>query len=512
MDKFGPVQTSLVIVLDESSVTARRASRVTEILGAFEPGTPGTSAGSAPRTSATASTNATVSSPAAPAEPAQAASVDESRGGATSIADGAPPSHAVRSTSGLEAAETSGRRQSSVEEGRAPLHFRAQALAARLEAPAIEGLPKIGETRWAALGLMSALVLVLLTIGYFGRIEVTSKALGGLRVGSGPIPILVQSSGRITSLSVQAGDRVLGNQELARIEAKGLSTVVERSSRQVALMRAETEKADRATARLHDSTLEALRRKSALLQKRFALKSAHVASRRSRAAKLRTLAERKLVLESESVQAGEALAVANEELLMLREQVAAVDIELAERQYAFTSRRDDREFEVRRAEVGLAEAEAMAVLSEVRAPEAGRIESLLVTEGQVVQSGTTVAQLVRDGLASTAVVFAPAKDAGFLRTGLSASLEFPSLPVGEFGRAHARVTRVGSHPAIAAEVPATLSADTNGNGTFVRVEVEIIQDEIWKRMLPRLRSGSEVIARLKTRKRRLLSLLFDFVR
>jgi multidrug resistance efflux pump len=227
---------------------------------------------------------------------------------------------------------------------------------------------------------------------------------------------------------------------------------------------------------------------------------------------VRELAKQGAASQFEALTAEDAASVAREELLLLRQQAAEIGVEIADRKHAYGSDRLEREFQVREAEVGLTEAETLAVLGQVRAPEAGRVESLLVSEGEVVQAGTTVARIIPSGRASSAVVFAPSSDAAFLREGLRASLEFPSLPVSEYGKAQAKVARVGNDLALPAEIRSVPGADLSATEGLIRVELTVVEDAAWTRMQPLLNSGAPVVARIETRKRRIITLVFDFLR
>ncbi len=390
--------------------------------------------------------------------------------------------------------------------------FRNNALQARFEETSLSALPVVTTSRWATLLLLSSLALVLLTIAYLGQVEVTSKAVGSLRVAGGPRPITAQASGVITSLSVKAGDQVEADQLLARVEARDLYARVERNSRQVGLLREEGQRAKEAGDSLQQKTIAALEHKRGLLWKRARLKKAQIAARRSHAARMRELVRQGAASEFEALTAEEAASTAEEELLSLQQQAAEIGVEIADRRYAYGAEDIDRAFRIREAEVGLAEAETLAVLGGVKAPESGRVESLMVTEGQVVQAGEILGRVIPEGQASSVVVFAPAKDAAFLEEGQTASVEFISLPVSEYGKATGRVTRVASDLAVPREVNDVLGNGPEASADLVRVEVTVVADETWEKMAPRLSSGARVIARLQTRKRRIITLLFDFLR
>jgi hypothetical protein len=61
------------------------------------------------------------------------------------------------------------------------------------------------------------------------------------------------------------------------------------------------------------------------------------------------------------------------------------------------------------------------------------------------------------------------------------------------------------------EVQATLGEVLQG-GSVVRVELELVDSETSAQMDPHLRSGERVTVRLHRRERRVITLLFDFVR
>ena len=390
--------------------------------------------------------------------------------------------------------------------------FRQQALCARYEEIHADPLPEVTGSRWTALLLLGSLVVLLSAVAYFGHVEVTSKAMGSLRVAAGPTAITVQASGVVANLRVKAGDAVEAEQQIASIEAKELKARVDRTSQQVELLREETRKARSATETLQQKSIQALEHKRNLLWQRAKLKQAQVTARRGHAERVRELARQGAASEFDALTANEAASAADEELLSLRQQVAEIGVQIADRKHAYGTERIEREFQVREAEVGLAEAETMAVLAQVRAPEAGTVESLLVSEGEVVQAGATVARIIPDGKASSAVVFAPATDAAFLRSGLRASLEFPSLPVSEYGKAQATVARVGNDLAVPAEIRSVPGADLSAQEGLVRVELSVVENRAWSMMQPHLHSGAPVVARIETRRRRIITLVFDFLR
>lgn len=143
-------------------------------------------------------------------------------------------------------------------------------------------------------------------------------------------------------------------------------------------------------------------------------------------------------------------------VLFSKQQIADIDIDIAQHRLALEAEEHALEKDELQAEMELEETSALAALASVRAPESGWVESLLVSPGQVVSSGSTLARVVPDGALTRAVVFVSADDAAFLRPGLEARMEFPSLPPSEFGRVRASVTRVSNDVALAPEVAEVL--------------------------------------------------------
>lgn len=390
--------------------------------------------------------------------------------------------------------------------------FRAEAVQARHQEAAVETLPEVSTSWWVLLGVLASAVAVLLGVGWFGRVEVTSTAVGSLRVKSGPRPVLAQASGTVAELMVAAGDWVREGQPVLKLQAARLEAEQQRLADQLSLKREGEERARALSSRLHQRTLRALKRKRRILGQRLELEGGRVARLARREEDVRTLLREGAASGTEALDARSALDAVRERALVLRQQLADISIELLDRENAYGSDLLKRELGIQQSSVELNEAQVLAKLAVLAAPVEGRVESLLVSAGQVVPTGATVARIVPEGDFNRAVVFVASKDAAFVREGLAANLEFPSLPVSDFGRARARVERVAHDVASRAELAEVLDGSAPTADALVRVELVIDDDSTWREMAPRLRSGARVTARLMTSERRVLSLAFDFVK
>lgn len=388
--------------------------------------------------------------------------------------------------------------------------FRQNALKAKTAEPTVDSLPEVAGSHWALLVLVASLVSALLGFGYFGQVEVTSVAPGVLQVHGGPRPVLAQASGEVASLAVDAGDFVQAGQMLARIQATELRARERRSAEQLALLKTNADRLTSANEKAFKTASAALWRKRGILANRAEIKDGALQELERHAGDLDQAALQGVASRTEALAARQTSRATREELLLIRQQIADIDLELNDRAQRHRAEKEEWQQRIEEGEVSVAEALRLTELTAVRAPVSGQIESLLVTEGQVVSSGAVLSRIIPGGVVTTAVVFASANDAAFLRTDLDAKVEFASLPVSEFGKAHARVTRVSSDVASREEVVAVLGGAVEG--PVIRIELELQPGPTLDQVKGRLRPGERLIARLNTRKRRIITLFFDFLR
>jgi multidrug resistance efflux pump len=388
--------------------------------------------------------------------------------------------------------------------------FRANALRARSEDLVAEPLPEVTGSGWSVLLVLTTLLLAGLGLAYVGRVEQTSIASGVLQVSGGPRPVLAQTAGPVLSLEVARGDSVRQGQTIARIDATDLNAREQRDIAHLELAKAEKDRIGASELARLQADQRALRTKRELLEQRANLKSAAIRDRRERMEQVQHAARAGVATQGDALAIREAERDASEDLLLIRQQVTDIDLQLTEAHKNYQATLDRLRHDIESATHSLAETRTLLQTTEVRAPVAGRVESLQVAQGQVIGTGAVLARIVPAGVITSAVVFAPAKDASFLREGLDASLEFASLPVSEFGKTPARVTRVSQDVASADEITSALGRSSEE--PVIRVELELLPSEQLTNVQDKLRSGERLTARLNTRDRRMIVLLFDFLR
>lgn len=370
--------------------------------------------------------------------------------------------------------------------------------------------PRASAYGWTIAVLVASMTLVTFAGAALANIEVTVLP-GVLRAPEGSRAVESTMPGAIAEVAVRAGDEVTSGQVLARLAVAQHEATLASSERELAAVKEENtreERADREYAGLIERALRERRRA--------------LSGRKSHA--LALVRQRRDQLERMSAPVRDGVASATEELatlemsqgalleaeLLLRAGLADVDVQLAETQRRLDERARSRRAELARASAAVAEARALVERATIHSPVDGRVESLSVWPGVLVEAGQLLAQVVPIGAPRSIVAFLPSGETALVEAGAVARVEVKSLPVHELGQALARVTRISAERAAPEELEAQLGAPMQGS--FVRVELELLPESETPELAPHLRSGAAVTVRLQRRERRIVSLMFDFAR
>jgi HlyD family secretion protein len=219
-------------------------------------------------------------------------------------------------------------------------------------------------------------------------------AAGALIVEGGPRPVFALAPGRVLQLKAKAGDRVEAGAQLAAIDVTELRARERRSSETLAAQRQENQRATSDNTQLYNATVVTLNQKRTVLLHRLALKGTALRERRTHARHMQELAREGAASQNDALASRESLRSGQEELLALQQQIAEVDLELEDRKKSFLQDLESRKRLLVEAESSLYEARSLIDLSDVRAPLTGRVESLLVREGEVVSPDAPIARIV----------------------------------------------------------------------------------------------------------------------
>ncbi len=368
--------------------------------------------------------------------------------------------------------------------------------------------PKLGA--WTVLVVLGSLVALLFIGAALSTIEVTVKAPGALRAPNGLRSVESVLSGAVTEVLAHAGDDVELGQVVARLEETKLRSTLTLREKELEVLRDDTLEAARADQALLQSATRALRRQRAALERRGVITQAQLRQRTAHLQNLRELVRHGAASGEDELNANESAQAASDSVALLSSQVAQLELSMADRTREWQQRDLERRTSLVRAKAAVEEAKSLLELVDIRAPAAGRIESLLATPGAFVQAGDILAQVVPRDAPRSIVAFLPSRETAFIQLGSDAYVEVESLPINEFGMARARVARISADVAKAEEIQAAFGEALSGS--FVRVELVLTSDETHDKMVPHLRSGERVLVRLHRRQRRIISLLFEFVR
>jgi HlyD family secretion protein len=390
--------------------------------------------------------------------------------------------------------------------------FRSAALDARRADAVDPGLgANVKAKSWSLLLLILSLVALSAAGAALASVEVTAEAQGVLRAPNGLRPVASVLAGAVTDVLVRSGDAVEAGQVIARLESTELRASLEARQRELELVRDDVARSSRHDEQLEAESSRALSRRRATLRERIELNAERREQRRARDESLAALVLEGGASRSEGMAAKEALQDASELVSSLGSELAQLDLEIADRSRQSQERESLRRTQLGRAEASAEEARTLLAATEIHAPAAGRIESLLAAPGAVVAAGGVLGNIVPNGAPRAITGFIPSREIAFVQPGAPANVEVQSLSVSEFGLAKAIVTRVSTDVATAVEVQSALG-EAPAAGPFVRVELELLESDASGKMEPLLRSGERVKIRLHRRERRLITLLFDFVR
>lgn len=377
-------------------------------------------------------------------------------------------------------------------------------------APLEREMPKPGASSWGLLAAFAVLTLSLIGGAALASVEVTVKAPGVLRTPNGLRSVESVIEGSVKEVLVRAGDAVEEGQVLARLEEARLRATLALREQALRAVTAEIDGARTSDRSLLHRTRRALSHRRYVQVQRADIKLDRKQQRLERLDRMRSAVQQGVASLEDTVAAQDLLGQAAEEVASLAADVADLDVQLAQAENSWDARELQRTASLAQAQASVDEARSLLDLAVIRSPSAGRVESLLVTPGAVVQPGSVLAQVVPSGAPRSIVAFLPTRETAFVSVGNPAKVEVESLAVAEFGMADATVSRVSADVAQPEELATVLGE--NVPGSFVRVELDLVDTDGLRTMAPHLRSGERLLVRLHQRERRVLSLLFDFVR
>jgi multidrug resistance efflux pump len=358
------------------------------------------------------------------------------------------------------------------------------------------------------LGVATTLAL---SVACLGQVELTARGRGVMRAREGVQPLIFETGGVLVDVLVKEGQVVHTGEPLLRLDSTMLRASLLEAERDLASLAKRVER-DNREANLNyarDKTL--LAQRAALTQRRIRNQRTNVDMLLSRQHVYEGLESSGLVSREDTQDTEQQVSLEERGVLSLHDEHARIQQQLGALEQSFTNGMNERAHELEQARARRDAARVLLEQTELKASREGRIESLSVSVGEVVEQGTAVARLVPLGTPSTIVAFVPERERAFVKSGTEVHVELDQLPVGEFGSARARVTRVSSEIASPKEVERALGAAAP-EGVHFAIELSLLADPNTQRLTNRLGSGTLLSVRMPLRKRRIIALVFDPIR
>jgi multidrug resistance efflux pump len=365
---------------------------------------------------------------------------------------------------------------------------------------------------WGILVACASLVLGALAIAALGSAELSTTGRAVLRPPEGLRSVAALTGGLVRTVVVETGQSVQKDQLIASVDTTDLKAQQLEAERALDALRELHEKEERDGAPLYERAIALLEHRAQLSTRRVSAHSKELKRLMRRANGLASLGERGLVAQSDGDAVLASLAEGEQTQLSIKDDIAQTLAQITALRRDRMTRALTRARELSDAEARLASITLRVAQTEVRAPVAGVVETLMVSAGDRVDAGALVAHVGPSVVPTSVVAFVPERDRSFMRVGGSAQLELDGLSIGEFGGLPARIARVGREIAQKQEIGRVIGAVSEGEAALVRVELDLVDCEQFRRLRPYLRRGTLMTARIDLRARRIISLVFEPVR
>jgi membrane fusion protein len=374
---------------------------------------------------------------------------------------------------------------------------------------------------WQILGIFLfvsvAVAGLFLSLASYAKSTVVRGEIQGDR---GIVRALPQRTGTIEQLLVEEGQHVRRGQPLARVsvtESEGGASLAERrlaalDRRTAALQGQAPEMAADTRARLEalQAQISGGEAELASLSDQIVQQEGMVRGAEDDLARIQDIAKRGFISGHDVRLREDKAAERHQELSRLRQDQATRRSQIASARAEMAKTRSEYAIQMRTLEGNKAEVEQAVADSAnarsvvVTAGADGVVTGITAHRGEPVQQGQPIMTIIPDGTRLQAVLQVPTTAAGFIEKGQNMRIAVDAYPYETYGTIPARVDTVSS-----AAVPLAATGGGDRADAFM-VRSDLASPRITAYGAPRdLRPGMTVSARITTRRRSLLGLLFD---
>lgn len=362
---------------------------------------------------------------------------------------------------------------------------------------------------WPVQLLMSifiAIFIALIFIFFFFGFARHETLLGTLKPSGGLINVSSPTSGIIEKILFTEEQEVRSGDLLFIISTERISGHGPTHQRMGAAFRNQRERLSEQielAKRQNDQRRNALRKRDARLDSKLQQLDVSLTLQRERAGLASTAAQRFASTEYSTVVSREKLDEKRADAIEQEIRVTALQRErselLVERETLIAEMQAlplQLQYEVSKIENSIndlnrAEAENdIQQRWEIRAPRSGKLTLVIAEIGETVTSGAVLASVAPENTALEAVLYAPSRAAGQIKTGTNVQIRFSSLPYQKYGQFSGKVREISSSP-----VPELEQASLNSpRVAMYRVRVSLEGDRLTPELRTALKVGMQVEA------------------
>lgn len=330
--------------------------------------------------------------------------------------------------------------------------FRKAALERLSQPEQLDQLLEITKPRsWIVLVVLLLLVATLAGWGLIGRVT-TRVAAQGILLGGGVSDVVPLTSGAVSRLLVNVGDRVEAGEVVAELAQPELERQL--SDARVRLVQLEAEHRQIASFGSQD-----LRLQEGLIERQRETLAAQIRSAGERSAYLERQMESEETLLQQGLITRRQLEATRQEWTNTTAEIARAEAELASLSQQELTVQFDRRQQLELAEQRIEDAERLiaqledelSLRSRVRAPVAGNVLEVMVDEGALAYPGAPILKVGRDDglgeVAMRAVLYVSTGDGKRIVPGMEVRIAPGTVKPEEHGFIVGRVVRVSEFPA-----------------------------------------------------------------
>lgn len=304
---------------------------------------------------------------------------------------------------------------------------------------------------WLALAAIGVVIVVAGAWSVTGTVPEQVIGRGILIRSGGIFQVVAQSSGAVSDVSVEVGDRVAEGQVIARIAQPELFQQIARARARLTQLRAD-----------HQELVQ-FRERSVRLHNTYAKKRrAGLANSIAASEEILRALEQRIRNEEKLLEQGlftpQQLLQTKAEHARQKEKLEASRTELVQLDMTNLQTHNDADREIEESHSRLADAQReldqleqqLRLTTEITSPYSGEVLEVTTEQGALVQPGQPVMSISLDGVHLTrlqAVVFIPSVYGKRIRQGMEVQLAPSTVEPEEYGYLLGRVTYVSDYPA-----------------------------------------------------------------